>query len=88
MLVRRPIAVDDNHLPAFCQRRPHPPQKGVRLFNLMIHVHHEYPVKAVLRQAGIVDRTFLNRNIVELLAGDTLPKPVQRAAINVLRLQA
>ena len=88
MPVRCAVAVNDDHLSALCQCRPHTPQKRVWLFDFMIHMDHENPVEAVLWKAGIIYRTFLNRNIVELLPGDALPQTIQRAAINVLRQYA
>ena len=88
MLIGRAVAVDHNNLPAFGKGRPEPPQEGVRLVDFMIHMDHEDAVKALLRQARIVDGALLDRDIVQLLARDALPQPVKRAAVNVLRQYA
>ena len=54
MLVGRPIDIDDDHLAAGPQRRPQPPEEGIRLAHLVIHVDQEDAVEAGDRQARIV----------------------------------
>src|SRR3546814_8117688 len=57
MLGDRAVAVDDDHLPALAQCGAQPPQEGVRLADLVIHMDHEDEVEARRRQARRDDRT-------------------------------
>src|SRR3546814_20962799 len=57
MLRDRAVAVDDDNLPVPAQRRAQPPQKGVGLADLVIHMDHEDAVGAVFGEPRIVDRS-------------------------------
>jgi hypothetical protein len=85
MLIGGTVPIDDNNFAALRQSGPHAPQESVRLVDFMIHVHHENAVEAVFGQARIVHRSFFDRHIVELFAGYTFAKPVERAAVDILR---
>ena len=82
------VAVDDDHLPLAAQRRPQPPEEGIGLLDLMIHMHHHNPVEAVGGQLGIVGTAELDRDIVEPLAAHAQAQPVDRFGHDVLRQHA
>src|SRR3546814_12983000 len=66
------VAIDDDHLPAPAQRRAQPPEEGVGLADLVIHMDHENAVEAVFWKPRIVDRAQFQRNIVEPFARDAI----------------
>ena len=84
MLIGGAIAVDHNHLATFRQGRPEPPKKGVGLANFVIHMDQEDAVKTICWQLRIILPPEFDRDIVNAFAFDTLPKPVQSIAVDIL----